>query len=333
MRSGLLCGGRCARRGHSGNSVAGGDCRKTRPWRRSRPRKRRRVSARPRRSALLRRLPKESFPQCRTPRAARLPVQTRRRVEFLREPPRGLPGSGTRPFSLRRGGLDDHRLQQARSRDFSRGAREDPGRPDGVGLRGRFSGAGHGRRPRRRDASRAAGRQKPGRAAALLSRGRGDPQPGRARGDVPVSSGEIRVGGILAAGIDNLAIIFNAREEDCARFVRSRFPGASIEILVKTTASSYESYREITAMFPSGPALISTVDAWCPRADFVEFARKAARAPAEETVLAVTPFVSDEKPLWVRLDASGRITQLGASGNFVTAGLYAFPERVRKLPA
>src|SRR6266540_4169439 len=333
MRSGLLCGGRCARRGHSGNSVAGGDCRKTRPWRRSRPRKRRRVSARPRRSALLRRLPKESFPQCRTPRAARLPIQTRRRVEFLREPPRGLPGSGTRPFSLRRGGLDDHRL------------------------------------PRRRDASRAAGRRKPGRAAALLSRGRGDPQPGRARGDVPVSGRRICAGGILAAGegsrlredgwamakplvpvegvpliehvignflaagIDNLAIIFNAREEDCARFVRSRFPGATIEILVKTTASSCESYREITAMLPSGPAFVSTVDAWCPRADFVEFARRAARAPAEETVLAVTPFVSDEKPLWVRLDADGRVTQLGASGNFVTAGLYAFPERVRKLPA
>lgn len=142
------------------------------------------------------------------------------------------------------------------------------------------------------------------------------------------------IANFLAAGIDNLAIIFNAREEDCARFVRSRFPGASIEILVKTTASSYESYREITAMLPTGPALVSTVDAWCPRADFVEFVRKAARAPAEETVLAVTPFVSDEKPLWVRLDASGRVTQLGgASGNFVTAGLYAFPERVRKLTA
>jgi len=142
------------------------------------------------------------------------------------------------------------------------------------------------------------------------------------------------VGNFLAAGIDNLAIIFNAREEDCARFVRSRFPGASIEILVKTTASSYESYREITAMLPSGPALVSTVDAWCPRADFVEFVRKAARAPVEETVLAVTPFVSDEKPLWVTLDASGRVSQLGgASGNFVTAGLYAFPERVRELPA
>jgi len=142
------------------------------------------------------------------------------------------------------------------------------------------------------------------------------------------------IGNFLAAGIDNLAIIFNAREEDCARFVRSRFPGATIEILVKTTASSCESYREITAMLPSGPAFVSTVDAWCPRADFVEFARRAARAPAEETVLAVTPFVSDEKPLWVRLEADGRITKIGGdTGEAVTAGMYLFSERARKLPA
>ena len=137
----------------------------------------------------------------------------------------------------------------------------------------------------------------------------------------------------LAAGIENLSIIFNAREEDCAEFVRSRFPGADIRILVKTTASSLESYREIARMLPPGPALVSTVDAWCPRPDFLEFARRAAGAPAEETVLAVTPFVADENPLWVRLDPAGRVTEIGgASGNAVTAGMYLFPERVRNLP-
>jgi NDP-sugar pyrophosphorylase family protein len=138
----------------------------------------------------------------------------------------------------------------------------------------------------------------------------------------------------LAAGVECLAIIFNAREEDCARFVRSRFPGADIRILAKTTASSLESYREIVRMLPPGPALVSTVDAWCPRADFLEFARGAADASAEETVLAVTGFVSDEKPLWVRLDPAGLVTEIGgASGDAVTAGMYVFPERVRNLPA
>jgi NDP-sugar pyrophosphorylase family protein len=142
------------------------------------------------------------------------------------------------------------------------------------------------------------------------------------------------IGNFLEAGIETLAIIFNAREEDCASFVRSRFPGAPIQILVKTTASSYESYREISGMLPPGPALVSTVDAWCSRADFVDFARKADAAPEEETVLAVTPLVSDEKPLWVRLREDGAITGIGGdSGNAVTAGIYRFSRRARALSA
>ena len=64
-------------------------------------------------------------------------------------------------------------------------------------------------------------------------------------------------------------------------------------------------------MLPPGPALVSTVDAWCPREDFVSFAERAATAAAEETVLAVTPFVSDEKPLWVRRPRTDRITRIG----------------------
>lgn len=142
------------------------------------------------------------------------------------------------------------------------------------------------------------------------------------------------VGNFLAAGIGSLSIIFNAREEDCARFVRSRFAGADIRILIKTTASSLESYREIAAVLPPGPALVSTVDAWCPRPDFVEFTRRAAEVPPEETVLAVTPFVADEKPLRVRLGPGGLVTGIGGdSGDAVTAGMYVFPERVRKLSA
>jgi NDP-sugar pyrophosphorylase family protein len=145
---------------------------------------------------------------------------------------------------------------------------------------------------------------------------------------------EHAVENFLSAGIGSLSVIFNACEEDCAGFVRTRFPGADIRILIKTTASSLESYREIAAMLPPGPALVSTVDAWCPRADFAEFARRAAEVLPEETVLAVTPFVADEKPLRVRLGPGGLVTGIGGdSGDAVTAGIYVFPERVRKLSA
>jgi hypothetical protein len=49
-------------------------------------------------------------------------------------------------------------------------------------------------------------------------------------------------------------------------------------------------------------------------------------------MLAVTPFVADEKPLRAIVNTAGRITALGGEiGDVVTAGMYAFPEHVRKL--
>ena len=49
-------------------------------------------------------------------------------------------------------------------------------------------------------------------------------------------------------------------------------------------------------------------------------------------MLAVTGYVHDEKPLWVTTTAAGRVTVVGgASGDAVTAGIYVFPEKVRRL--
>jgi NDP-sugar pyrophosphorylase family protein len=135
-----------------------------------------------------------------------------------------------------------------------------------------------------------------------------------------------------AAGIDRLVVIVNERERACARFVRERFGRLSVECIVKTTRSSLESFLEVTAAAGAGRMLVSTVDAWCPPADFARFVEAAVRRPSDDAVLGVTPLVADENPLWVDLDRDGRVTALGGQrGAFVTAGLYLVPERVRRL--
>jgi NDP-sugar pyrophosphorylase family protein len=135
-----------------------------------------------------------------------------------------------------------------------------------------------------------------------------------------------------AVGIGQAALIFNAGEEDCAAFVRARFPGLVSDVIVKSTASSLESFREVLAASPPGRLLVSTVDAFVPRPDFLAFVRAAERLPLETTVLAVTSFVADEKPLWVRTAGGGRVIEIGGpSGDAVTAGLYVVPARVRAL--
>ena len=137
-----------------------------------------------------------------------------------------------------------------------------------------------------------------------------------------------------AAGIASAAVIFNEAERDCEAFVRERYPRLVTAVLVKSTRSSLDSFREILAIAPPGRLLVSTVDAFCPPKDFVRFVRRAEERPANATVLAVTGYVHDEKPLWVNLAGGheGRVSAIGGSrGDAVTAGIYVFPEEVRRM--
>lgn len=146
------------------------------------------------------------------------------------------------------------------------------------------------------------------------------------------------IGGVLrnfqAAGVTSITIIVNESERDCVEWVRARFPALDVDFIVKTTASSLESFREVAGRGPAGPLLVSTVDAWCAAEDFARFAARAASHPDDATVLAVTPFVSDEKPLWVTLGAAGWVEAFGEPGSgLVTAGVYRVSDRARRVAA
>jgi len=147
---------------------------------------------------------------------------------------------------------------------------------------------------------------------------------------VPLIEGVVR--NFLAADVSTLTVIVNDDERPCAEWLAARFPGVNLHCIVRTTASSFESFSRVLAAAPAGPLLVSTVDAWCRPADFARFVEAARRRPAEATILAVTPLVEDEAPLWAVVDDDGRIRSLGgATGNVVTAGVYLVPERVRAL--
>ena len=148
-------------------------------------------------------------------------------------------------------------------------------------------------------------------------------------GGVPLI--EAVIGNFGAAGIDSLVVIVNEASRACVDWVRGRFPALDVEFIVKTTRSSLESFLEVGARLGPGPALVSTVDAWCRPADFVRFVDAARRRLPEGSVLGVTPLVADEKPLWATVDGSGRITRLGeGAGPMVTAGFYLLSAAARR---
>jgi NDP-sugar pyrophosphorylase family protein len=147
-------------------------------------------------------------------------------------------------------------------------------------------------------------------------------------GGVPLIEWVIR--NFLAVGITSPVIIVNEQARVCVEWVRSRFPELEIDFIVRTTRSSLESFLEVSHRLSGGRSLISTVDAWCRPADFVRFVDAALRHPPEVSVLAVTPLVADENPLWLNVDAANRVQDLGGpSGTLVTAGMYMLSERAR----
>lgn len=179
----------------------------------------------------------------------------------------------------------------------------------------------------------------PGLSGGIIAAGEGSrlrqagwtvPKPMVPVAGVPLIESTIR--NFVAAGISRLSIIVNEQERDCAAWVLARFSELDLRVIVKTTASSLESFREVAGAPEAGRMLVSTVDAWCCPADFTRFVSSALRRPREATVLAVTPLIDDEKPLGVKMDAEGRVTALGvASPPLVTAGVYLVSERARRL--
>jgi NDP-sugar pyrophosphorylase family protein len=164
----------------------------------------------------------------------------------------------------------------------------------------------------------------------LRADGFAQPKPLVPVGGVPLI--ERTVWNFLAAGIASLTVIVNEGGAACLAHLRARFPDLDLCGIVKTTPSSLESFRAVVGGPEAGRMVVSTVDAVCRPEDFARFVAAAAARPADATVLAVTPLVADERPLWVRVDDSGRVTSIGgAGGSMVTAGFYVVSERARRL--
>jgi NDP-sugar pyrophosphorylase family protein len=130
-----------------------------------------------------------------------------------------------------------------------------------------------------------------------------------------------------AAGIRRLTIVINQTSDDCRQWLQNHSGDFDLDVIVRTTSSSYASFQLIADRLACAPAVITTIDAMMPVNDFQMFVRSAAAFGRNAMVLGLTDHLDDENPLWATLNlADGRVRQLGgAHGSHVTAGLYWLP--------
>lgn len=126
--------------------------------------------------------------------------------------------------------------------------------------------------------------------------------------------------------VTSVACIVNDLNPAVARYLQSTPWPVPLELIVKTTPSSMESLFSLAPLLKDEPFLLFTVDAVFEFEKLKRFLREARRLNGDG-VLAVTRFVDDEKPLWVRLDRRHKIIALGDRARpcrWVTAGFYYF---------
>jgi NDP-sugar pyrophosphorylase family protein len=131
-----------------------------------------------------------------------------------------------------------------------------------------------------------------------------------------------------AVGVRKTTVIVNEGSDDCGQWLRDHAQDFDLDLIVRTTPSSYASFELVASRLAGAPAIITTVDAVMPVDAFQRFVELAAHLPKDAFVLGLTGHVDDENPLWATLDEDGRVLRLGGDqGSHVTAGLYWLPAR------
>lgn len=135
-------------------------------------------------------------------------------------------------------------------------------------------------------------------------------------------------------GMSSVACIVNDVKPDVAEFLQSTVWPIPLELKIKTTPSSMESLFCLEPFLRDEPFLLFTVDVVFGIATVEDFLSGAKKLSEAAGVLALTDYVDDEKPLWVRLDENSKISAMGESAKgsrYVTAGFYYFEPSIFSL--
>jgi NDP-sugar pyrophosphorylase family protein len=131
----------------------------------------------------------------------------------------------------------------------------------------------------------------------------------------------------IDVGVEDITIIFNEfNAPECTNYLRENYPNLHVKVIVKTTASSFESFCEVSRKIGSFPRLITAIDSIYQRGKLRELLQAAKTYPADAMVLGVTSFIDDEKPLYVEMGPDRSILALGDKKTAcVTSGAYWMP--------
>lgn len=129
----------------------------------------------------------------------------------------------------------------------------------------------------------------------------------------------------------SISIIVNEHMTEVREFLESLTLPVPLNLVVKTTPSSMHSFWHLSQVLPQGKFCLTTVDTIFREPDFARYIEAFEADDESDGLWAVTPFIDDEKPLYVDVDDQMYITAFRDKSwdgaRYVSGGVYAMTDK------
>ena len=174
-----------------------------------------------------------------------------------------------------------------------------------------------------------------GQGSRLAQEGANVPKP------LVTLNGEPLIGRLLRIFTQNnaesISVIVNEEAKEVSSYLESLAVDCELNVVVKTTPSSMHSFYELSKVMKQGRFCLTTVDTVFREDEFAEFIKIFEELEEYDGLMAVTPFVDDEKPLYVEVDEDKNIKafldERASEGLLVSGGVYALGDEAREVLA
>jgi NDP-sugar pyrophosphorylase family protein len=130
---------------------------------------------------------------------------------------------------------------------------------------------------------------------------------------------------------ESISVIINDFMPEVREFLDTLSLDVPLNVVVKSTPSSMHSFWELSKVMKSGKFCLTTVDTIFREEDFARYIAAFEADTRHDGMWAVTPFIEDEKPLYVDVDRRMKIKAFCdkpfEGAKYVSGGIYAMSDK------
>lgn len=163
-----------------------------------------------------------------------------------------------------------------------------------------------------------------GEGSRLVSEGVKKPKPLVELNGTPMIRRLIDI--FLDCGAESISVIVNEQMTEVRSYLEKLSLPVPLNLTVKSTPSSMHSFYEVSRSFTAGKFILTTVDTIFRPDEFRRYVEAFENSADADGYMAVTSFIDDEKPLYIDVDPSMRITAFRDEAfpgvKYISGGIY-----------